>query len=323
VTLATGQEVTGVDIGSPTDTTPISSAAAELDATSGNDNVVLRRSGDDVQVFLGDPNTSSPAYTQPVAAISSLRLRLLAGNDQVTIDYSGGDPLPPGGLHLVLGSGQNTLRTTGQAHGEIHVSGGSVQVLGDPGDIDLFVEQGATANLTASVHLASVHVKEDGSLIAAPGEPLSVSEVSIGPRASIHLQWGPLILTPSSYRHWYVERLNQYLYSGQLRDEFRPKLIAILNESEDGTQRYGSFAGEALSANSVLVARSSAAIRGDYDRNGVIDQGDLDLVLLHWGTDASTPLTGWRNDFPFGQVDQDDLDAVILNWGRVAEISPF
>jgi hypothetical protein len=58
----------------------------------------------------------------------------------------------------------------------------------------------------------------------------------------------------------------------------------------------------------------------DYDQSGVVDQGDLDLVLLNWGikhfeNGLSAPV-GWTNDLPIGPVDQDDLDKVLLNWGR-------
>jgi uncharacterized protein YjbI with pentapeptide repeats len=54
---------------------------------------------------------------------------------------------------------------------------------------------------------------------------------------------------------------------------------------------------------------------GDYDGGGIVDQADLDLVLIHWGTDSAMPPAGWGNDLPIGPVDQDELDKVLLNWG--------
>jgi hypothetical protein len=54
---------------------------------------------------------------------------------------------------------------------------------------------------------------------------------------------------------------------------------------------------------------------GDYDGNGIVEQGDLDLVLLNWGTaTASVPIT-WTTARPNGIVDQQELDAVLLKWG--------
>ena len=56
-------------------------------------------------------------------------------------------------------------------------------------------------------------------------------------------------------------------------------------------------------------------LRGDYNNNGQVEQGDLDLVLLNWGRDASTPPAGWTSDLPSGLIDQDELDRLLLHWG--------
>jgi hypothetical protein len=55
---------------------------------------------------------------------------------------------------------------------------------------------------------------------------------------------------------------------------------------------------------------------GDYNQNGLVEQGDLDLVLLNWGS-ADVPV-GWTFDLPDGNIDQSELDGVLLNWGNVA-----
>jgi hypothetical protein len=54
-------------------------------------------------------------------------------------------------------------------------------------------------------------------------------------------------------------------------------------------------------------------IPGDYNGNGAVEQADLDLVLLNWGT-GGVP-GGWINDLPEGNIDQAELDGVLLNWG--------
>jgi hypothetical protein len=58
----------------------------------------------------------------------------------------------------------------------------------------------------------------------------------------------------------------------------------------------------------------------DYNGNGLVDQGDLDLVLLNWGADATTPPDGWTNSLPTGAIDQEELDAILLHWGEGAAI---
>lgn len=57
-------------------------------------------------------------------------------------------------------------------------------------------------------------------------------------------------------------------------------------------------------------------IIGDYNGNGEVEQGDLDLVSLNWGQPAVPPPAGWVNDLPSGTIDQDELDRVSLNWGN-------
>jgi hypothetical protein len=58
---------------------------------------------------------------------------------------------------------------------------------------------------------------------------------------------------------------------------------------------------------------------GDYNGNGHVEQADLDLVLLNWGTELTDPAgAGWHNDLPDGIVDQAELDSVLLDWGRTA-----
>lgn len=59
---------------------------------------------------------------------------------------------------------------------------------------------------------------------------------------------------------------------------------------------------------------------GDFNANGQVEQGDLDLVLLHWGQDGSVPPDGWESDPPSGLIDQAELDLVLLNWGETSTI---
>lgn len=69
----------------------------------------------------------------------------------------------------------------------------------------------------------------------------------------------------------------------------------------------------------VLHAAAGAGLRGDYNGSGQVEQGDLDLVLLHWGQSGETPPAGWSQDFPSGLIDQEELDGVLLHWGGTAE----
>ena len=60
-------------------------------------------------------------------------------------------------------------------------------------------------------------------------------------------------------------------------------------------------------------------LAGDYNGDGFVSQGDLDLVLLNWGSSAAPD--GWLAVDQFdggdegGLMSQNELDGVLLNWG--------
>lgn len=56
---------------------------------------------------------------------------------------------------------------------------------------------------------------------------------------------------------------------------------------------------------------------GDYNRDLLTSQNDLDLVLLNWAD--SELADGWLDNGDFdGQISQNELDSVLLNWGEGA-----
>ncbi|MEM9752630.1 MAG: endo-1,4-beta-xylanase [Planctomycetota bacterium] len=62
-----------------------------------------------------------------------------------------------------------------------------------------------------------------------------------------------------------------------------------------------------------------SSLPGDYNGNGQVEQGDLNLVLNNWGQTLADPeAAGWLNDTPDGSVDQAELNQVLNNWGSSA-----
>ncbi len=61
-------------------------------------------------------------------------------------------------------------------------------------------------------------------------------------------------------------------------------------------------------------------LAGDYNGSGLVEQGDLDLVLQNWGLDTGVGgiPAGWLNDLPSGLIEQEELDGVLSNWGATA-----
>ncbi len=78
--------------------------------------------------------------------------------------------------------------------------------------------------------------------------------------------------------------------------------------------------GSAFDPNRIILSDfmfNSFGFSGDYNGNGQIEQGDLDLVLQNWGvdTDAAGAPAGWTGSPPEGLIDQLELDGVLQNWG--------
>ena len=63
----------------------------------------------------------------------------------------------------------------------------------------------------------------------------------------------------------------------------------------------------------------AAIVLGDFNGNGSVEQGDLDLVLNNWGTPATGLPSTWVNQTPTsGLVDQAELDEVLNHWGEAS-----
>ncbi|MEM1445213.1 MAG: PEP-CTERM sorting domain-containing protein [Planctomycetota bacterium] len=85
----------------------------------------------------------------------------------------------------------------------------------------------------------------------------------------------------------------------------------------DGTALAVVYGVVAQASQQVSVQR---VLYGDANRNGQIEQGDLNAVLNNWGqnnaTDANADISWATGDFDGdGRVAQGDLNAVLTNWG--------
>jgi hypothetical protein len=81
-------------------------------------------------------------------------------------------------------------------------------------------------------------------------------------------------------------------------------------------EAFSTFPNEIFGIDNVRIFSGmigGGGIPGDYNGNGTVEQADLDLVLLNWGTALDQP---WVD----GNVDQAELDGVLLNWGNTAAL---
>src|SRR5581483_1033964 len=108
------QDANGLSV---TSSTSVVVALSTVTGTAGNDAIRLVRSGSNLNVYLN--NTSTPAYTVPYSAESSISINGGGGNDTITVDFSGGaSPVPPGGLSVDGGAGTDTLTFVGTDNGD-------------------------------------------------------------------------------------------------------------------------------------------------------------------------------------------------------------
>ena len=90
---------------------------------------------------------------------------------------------------------------------------------------------------------------------------------------------------------------------------------------------YVAVSGDAGAGDYVLTVESGtpcgSSLDGDYDCNGVVDSGDLDMVLFNWGldTDKFGIPAGWEHDFPEGVINSRELDRVLFNWGNTSLVN--
>jgi hypothetical protein len=84
-------------------------------------------------IWVGSAGVGSPTYTIPLTSLPSLTFNGDTNNDNLTVDYSGGDPIPSSGLTFNGGSAINALTIIGTAAADtITVNPTNTTVNGDP-----------------------------------------------------------------------------------------------------------------------------------------------------------------------------------------------
>lgn len=105
-----------------------------------------------------------------------------------------------------------------------------------------------------------------------------------------------------------------------LADGFTPQ-VGETYEIITGATSVGGGFGTVVTNGIEMIARSVAggvvlevasALAGDFNGDGLVDNGDLNLLLGNWGS-SSVP-SEWVNGLS-GTVDNEELNALLANWG--------
>ncbi|MCY2951713.1 MAG: carbohydrate-binding protein [Planctomycetota bacterium] len=118
----------------PSNELVVTTALAAFAGTPTADSYYIRLDPSDagfIQVFKNAPPTASPTYTLPLGSISTLSLNAGDGNDTITLDFSGGTPIPAGGLSVSGGLGDDVLRMIGTTDADVFTISDTRIRLGD------------------------------------------------------------------------------------------------------------------------------------------------------------------------------------------------
>lgn len=87
-------------------------------------------------------------------------------------------------------------------------------------------------------------------------------------------------------------------------------VMRILSSSSPSSK--GDVLTASLGVDNLLAGPAVQAVDGDFNGDGVVDNGDLSLLLGNWG--SPTVPAEWINGFTT-PVDNDELSALLGNWG--------
>lgn len=266
-------------------------AATNIQGTSGDDIILLRRSagGNQIEILINGEALSS------VATTAVINISGLAGEDLLTLDFVNGSPIPSGGVSFDGGIGKDTLRVQGQGQTftvdplqMIHSSGvvaltaaesldldsGSFEIAADLAGAELTVGVLASATVLASQQLASLTVAGT-VLVGAGGDKLLTLE-ALGITGGGRLDLADNFL-----------RVN---YSGT-----SPQ--AAIREWLAGGFAGGTWTGNGISTVSAIAGQTALGYR---------DMGGYVLVRYTWYGDATLD----------GNVNFADLLRLSQNYGK-------
>jgi hypothetical protein len=217
----------------------------ELSATSGDDTLLLRRNGSNFELFRQDPPITTPDFSQPLDAMTSLTLHVLSGDDHVILDLSGGNPIPSGGLVLDGGTGDDLLVIQGNSPTAILSNpNGGLQI----GGLPIARDNVETIDLGTN----SLILRAEAATVQAMLDTIA-NQIKTGRNGGL---WDGPGLTSSA---------------AAANPKHNTGLAAMQNITKLGGSLYSNFGGQAVGINDILVKYT---YNGDTDLNGEIDAGD-------------------------------------------------
>jgi hypothetical protein len=302
--------------------TPVSFTAnvrgSSLTGTANADSWYIRLNAAqaNVEFYETAAPTGQPAFVIPTASITDISIDGGAGDDQVTIDYSGG-AVP---FSMSGGAGNNTLSVIGGTINlDSNFAGGSGQ------NLAATIANSAIANLSTSQTFKSLTLNGNSRVnVAGSGIILKTSALVLQPSATLDLNANDMILQSTAATR--QSTLDSIFNSIKSARNISPRwtgpgltstaalndskhitgLAAILNDNGVGAALYSTFDGQSVDLNSILVKYT---YDGDANADGQVNADDYAAIDAGFATHA----TGYANgDFNYsgGQPNSDDYFSI-------------
>ncbi len=275
--------------------------AAALNITTANAYLKLDADGQHLDVWSNSTGAGSPTQYL-VVGLSSVTYNGPAGNNNVVVDFSAGDPLPATGMAFTGGAGQNTLKIIGTTGADTvsvgassitingvaitYASASTLIIDGDAAGSDVLTQTaqpggGASLVFARSTALDTLNINAGTFTVAAnaPGSgitPFVLATLSIAAGAKVQ------VLSPLSHSDRTVMLLNSLQIAGSANawtsqlDLTSNDLVihggnaaTITNQLEQGLNQanHGYWNGQGITS-SAAAAATNLALGAELNSNG-------------------------------------------------------
>jgi hypothetical protein len=269
--------------------------------------------GAEIELFLSDSPSGSPAYRIPLIRLEPLIINGLAGDDTLILDFSNGNPIPTAGLTFTGGDGADTLILTGTHDYEgfilepARILYDDTRMVG-PGPTTVPInlvgtESIALASNTQALDLAYLTLTSTARAQILPGSrTLRLGSLTLDPAATLDLKDNDLLIA-----------------TGDL-----PTIESLINDRWTGPGLVTSILTDYTTLGAIPKAGGSILVKytyfGDVNGDGVVNLNDYFIIDSNYlAQSPGVPLSFHQGDANYdGRINLNDyflIDSAYLGQG--------
>jgi len=296
----------------PDAVTTVTGAQTVVAGTAGNDSIYVRIAPADpglIEVFVNKASSGTPSATMGLGGTPALSIKALAGDDQITIDFGNGNPIPAGGLSVDGGDDRDSLTVVGLRTNDSLTINANQVLFGSSPINHVDTESVALGSADGgNILVGALMINGSTRLgVATTGRVLRTSSLSIVSDGVLDLADNDLILQATSgTRNAVFTTVSDLVKSARNtspkwsgpgitsstawnnRAETTGLAVALNDRGEGQGQLFAEFGGIDVDANSVLVKYSW---NGDLNLDRVVNADDyflIDSAFLGQGPSLAT-----------------------------------